>query len=156
VFTPDRKTVKTLKEIAGRTHGGELLPDMNAALGINQVRELPRFLQKRDEIAAVFREALQRSRHSSLLEESACVNSAFPIVVKQGRPEVRRYAERRGIQTEAAFGNAILAVEGSAPSAAKPFPNAYQLLWRTVLFPLYPSLARKDIQLLCKVLSTLP
>jgi dTDP-4-amino-4,6-dideoxygalactose transaminase len=156
VFTSDRRSVKILKEIAGRTHGGELLPDMNAALGINQLRELPRFLQKREEIAAVLREALQRSRHGCLLEEGGSVNSSFPVVVKQGRPEVRRYAEKRGIQTEAAFSDAVHTVEVAPTSPAAPFPNAGQLLWRTLLFPLYPSLARKDIQLLCKVLSTLP
>jgi dTDP-4-amino-4,6-dideoxygalactose transaminase len=156
VFSPDRRGLRTLKDIVARAHGGELLPDMNAALGINQVRELPRFLQKRDDIAQVLREALQRSRHSSLLEEGAGVNVSFPVLVKDGRPAVRRYAEKLGIQTEAAFSDSVLSVEGANSTAARPYPNAEQLLWRTLLFPLYPSLARKDIQLLCKVLSTLP
>jgi len=156
VFSSDRRGLRTLKEIVARGHGGELLPDMNAALGINQVRELPRFLQKRDEIAQVLREALLRSRHSSLLEEGTSVNFSFPVIVKEGRPEVRRYAEKRGIQTEAAFSDAVLSAEGADSAAVRPYPNAEQLLWRTLLFPLYPSLARKDIQLLSKVLSTLP
>ncbi len=154
VFGADRRGARTLKEIVDRGYGGELLPDMNAALGINQVRQLPRFLQKRDEIAEVFREALQRSRHSLLFEGG--VNFSFPVVVKGGRPEVRRYAEKRGIQAEAAFADALLSVEGTTPTTARKYPNAERLLWRTLLFPLYPSLARKDIQLLCKVLSTLP
>jgi perosamine synthetase len=156
IFSADRRGVRTLREIVARGHGGELLPDMNAALGINQVRELPRFLHKRNEIALVFREALLRSRHSPLLEEGASVNFSFPVWVKEGRPEVRRYAEKRGIQTEPAFSDAVLSVEGAASSAAGSHPNAEQLLRRSLLFPLYPSLARKDIQLLCKVLSTLP
>jgi len=156
IFSADRRGVRTLREIVARGHGGELLPDMNAALGINQVRELPRFLHKRNEIAQVFREALLRSGHSPLLEEGASVNFSFPVLVKEGRPEVRRYAEKRGIQTEPAFSDAVLSVEGAASSAAGSRPNAEQLLRRSLLFPLYPSLARKDIQLLCKVLSTLP
>ena len=36
------------------------------------------------------------------------------------------------------------------------FPNARELLWRCLLFPLYPSLARKEVQLICRVLGTLP
>jgi dTDP-4-amino-4,6-dideoxygalactose transaminase len=156
VFSADRRGVRTLKEIVARGHGGELLPDMNAALGINQVRELPRFLQKRDEIAQVFREALLRSRHSPLLEEGASVNFGFPVLVKEGRPEVRRYAEKRGIQTEAAFSDAVLSQEGAVSTASGSYPNAEQFLRRALLFPLYPSLARKDIQLLCRILSTLP
>jgi dTDP-4-amino-4,6-dideoxygalactose transaminase len=156
VFGPDRRTVRTLREIAAGERQGELLPDMNAALGINQVRELPRFLSKRGDIARVFREALQRSRHSSLLEEGASVDFSFPVVVEQGRPEVRRYAEKRGIQTEAAFADAVLSVDGMNAAASESYPNAEKYRRRTLLFPLYPSLARKDIQLLCKVLSTLP
>jgi perosamine synthetase len=156
VFSADRRGLRTLKEIVARGYGAELLPDMNAALGINQVRELPRFLHKRDEIERVFREALLRSRHIPLLEEGGSVNFSFPILVKEGRPEVRRYAEKRGIQTEAAFSDAVLSVVGAASTAAGSYSNAEQLLRRTLLFPLYPSLARKDIQLLCKVLSTLP
>jgi dTDP-4-amino-4,6-dideoxygalactose transaminase len=156
VFGADRRTVRMLKEIAAHGYGGEFLPDMNAALAINQVKELPRFLKKRSEIEQVFRESLLRSRHTPLLEEGASINFSFPILVRQGRAEVRRYAEKRGIQTEPAFTDAVLSVDGTPSTAAGAYPNAEQLLRRTLLFPLYPSLARKDIQLLCKVLSTLP
>ena len=84
------------------------------------------------------------------------VNFSFPILVKQGRAEVRRYAEKRGIETVPAFGESVLTVEGAPWSSPGAHPNAEQLLRRTLLFPLYPSLPRKDIQLLSKVLSTLP
>lgn len=156
VFSADRRGVRILKEAVASRYGGELLPDMNAALGINQVRELHRFLQKRSEIEQVFREALLRSRHSALLEEGRNVNFSFPVLVKQGRAELRRYAEKRGIETEPAFGDSVLTVEGASLSGPGEYPNAGELLRRTLLFPLYPSLARKDVQLLCKVLSTLP
>jgi perosamine synthetase len=152
---------------------------MNAALGITQVRELQRFLDKRSEIARVFREALLRSRHSPLFneEDEEYVDFSFPILVKDGRVEVMQYANRKGIQSEPAFKNAIVALEGfeggngrlgdssSAGSnssedgeihSVRQFPNARELLWRCLLFPLYPSLARKDVQMICKVLSTLP
>lgn len=154
--------VRPLKELAAGGYAEQLLPDMNAALGLSQVRELSRFLHKRSEIGRLFRDALLRSRHSPLLEEGEGVDFTFPILVKDGRPEVRRYAEKRGIQSEAAFTNAAAAVEEGARGAAgeagagAAFPRAQQLLWRGLLFPLYPSLGRKDVQLMCKVLSTLP
>ncbi|UCF97615.1 MAG: DegT/DnrJ/EryC1/StrS aminotransferase family protein [Spirochaetaceae bacterium] len=152
----DRRSVRILKEITSTGYSEELLPDMNAALGISQVRELPRFLQRRAEIGQIFREALMRSRHTPLLAEGECVDFGFPILVKDSRPEIRRYAEKRGVETEAAFKDAVVAVEGSTFTVASAFPNAEQLLWRCLLFPLYPSLARKDVQLLGRVLSTLP
>jgi perosamine synthetase len=155
-FSADRRGARMLKEAVTHGCGGELLPDMNAALGINQVRELPRFLQKRSEIEQIFRESLLRSRHRPLLEEGAHVSFSFPVLVKQGRGELRRYAEKRGIQTGPAFSDVVVSAEGAPATAAGLYPHAEQLLRRAVLFPLYPSLARKDIQLLCRVLSTLP
>jgi dTDP-4-amino-4,6-dideoxygalactose transaminase len=131
------------------------------------------------EIAQIFREALLRSRHNPLFneEDGEYVDFSFPILVKDGRLEVVQYANRKGIQSEPAFKEAIVAVEGfeegnnglSDSSSTGPdstegreinsvrqFPNARELLWRCLLFPLYPSLARKDVQLICKVLGTLP
>jgi dTDP-4-amino-4,6-dideoxygalactose transaminase len=156
VFSRDRRSVRMLKDIMAAGYADHLLPDMNAALGISQLRELPRFLQKRTEIEQLFREALLRSRHSPLFDEGTSVHFSFPILVKDGRPEVCRYAGKRGVRTEAAFKDAIVAVQAGIPEAGGHFPNAEQLLWRCLLFPLYPSLARKDVQLICKVLSTLP
>ena len=156
VFSRDRRGAKQLKEIAGECCGEEFLPDMNAALGISQIRELPRFLQKRSEIGRLFREALRRSRHVPLLQEGESLDFGFPILVKDGRPEVRRYVEKKNIQTEHAFKYAIAALEGLSTAESEPLPQAEQLLWRCLLFPLYPSLSRKDVQLMCKVLSTLP
>jgi perosamine synthetase len=156
VFSAERRGARILKEAGVRGYCGELLPDMNAALGINQVKELPRFLQKRSEIEHIFRESLLRSRHSPLFEEGRNVSFSFPVLVRQGRAEVRRYAEKRGVQTEPAFNDAVLSGEGAPAAVEGSYPNAEQLLRRTLLFPLYPSLSRRDIQLLCKVLSTLP
>jgi dTDP-4-amino-4,6-dideoxygalactose transaminase len=156
VFSADRRGVRNLKEVISSDCEGELLPDMNAALGINQVRELPRFLQKRGEIAQVFREALLRSRHRPLLAPEVSLNFGFPVLVKEGRPEVSRYAEKRGVQTEPGFGDAVVSVKEAAYGGAGAHPNALSLMRRTLQFPLHPSLARKDIQLLSKVLSTLP
>jgi dTDP-4-amino-4,6-dideoxygalactose transaminase len=180
VFSRDRRSARTLKDIAGQGFYDQLLPDMNAALGITQVRELQRFLDKRFEMAQVFREALLRSRHSPLFnddEDGEYVNFSFPILVKDGRLEVMQYANKKGIQSEPAFKDAIVAVAGSKEGnhsldgssssgldssegreidTVSQFPNARELLWRCLLFPLYPSLARKDVQLICKVLSTLP
>jgi len=163
VFSRDRRNVRALKDIAGQGFCDQLLPDMNAALGITQVRELQRFLDRRFEIAQLFREALLRSRHSPLFNNGGgvWVDFSFPILVKDGRVEIMQYADKKGIQSEPAFKDAIVAVErygspGEGNDAGIQFPNARELFRRCLLFPLYPSLARKDVQSICKVLSTLP
>jgi perosamine synthetase len=156
VFSRDRRHGRALKDLAAGEYADQLLPDMNAALGVSQVRELPRFLDKRRQIESVFREALLRSPHGPLFGEGERVDFAFPVLVKHGRREVRQYAAKRGVETEPAFKDAVVAIRGGSGAAAGHFPNAETLLWRCLLFPLYPSLARKDVQLICRVLSTLP
>ncbi|MFP4376697.1 MAG: DegT/DnrJ/EryC1/StrS family aminotransferase, partial [Spirochaetales bacterium] len=40
-----------------------LLPDMNAALGVTQIKEIEKFVTRRAEIAAVYQRALARGKH---------------------------------------------------------------------------------------------
>jgi len=190
VFSRDRKLAKAIQGLCDGPLHSLLLPDMNAALGIAQLKEISRFLRVRGEIAELFFRSLQKSRHVALVSPGAVdgpaenVNYSFPVLVREGLREVRQYAAKKNVDTEPAFRDSIIALQAAAggqPPAArgaeapaeaaadreaageplreageKAHPNARDLLWRCLLFPLYPSLARKDVQLVSKVLSTLP
>ena len=207
VLVRERKTARGLAAAGGDCEQDRMLPDMNAALGLAQLRELDRFLRARQEIAEAYLRAVARSPHGALVaggrdgegpENSdagpargegqtpplaAC--HAFAVTVRGGVKEVRQYASRRGVETRRAFADAVLAVQetgtpagdsgeagdlqasGHEPAggpggeigvtaAAARFPRAYELLLRALQFPLYPALAKKDIQLVTKVLASLP
>jgi perosamine synthetase len=182
VFARDRRELKGLKEaVEGRSRDA-LLCDMNAALGLAQAREIERFLKARRTIAALFSQAVARSRHGRLgpLQETTGVPGgmgvpySFPVLVKDGLKAVRQFAMRRNIETSSAFAEAVAAV-GQGPAgppqetpgegvqdpqalpAASPTPAAARdLVARCVLFPLYPTLLKRDLQLIVKVLSALP
>ena len=192
VFARDRKVARSLGSIGKGWDHDRLLPDMNAALGLSQLKELERFLRLRQEISEAYLQAIVRSRHGALtagvgvsgqpgaagqpeqvsasrqpalgvsteVGETRAVAYAFPVVVKGGLKDVRQYAAKRGVETRRAFSDAVLAFEdgdGAAVSGLpQTFPRAYELLQRSLLFPLYPSLAKKDVQLIAKVLATLP
>jgi perosamine synthetase len=194
VFARERKTARTLREAAERLGPGALLADMNAALGLAQLREIDGFLRARRALAGIFTQAVARSRHGRLgpLQDGAAF--AFPVMVKDGVKQVRQFALKRNIETCMAFGEAVAAIwqageappdsgsplpepEGAdpGPEGANPArgqadrtqpttapgiqaatPAARDLLLRCVLFPLYPTLLRRDAQLIAKVLSALP
>jgi perosamine synthetase len=165
VFTRERRSVKRLRNIAETLYPDQRLPDMNAALGITQLREIDRFLSKRSTIVSLYRQAMQSSRHKSLYsaDEAGSVAFSFPVLVKNSLPEVRRYAGNKGVETRCAFKDAIIALAGNETGESegiiidgRSLPNCKELLWRCLLFPLYPSLGKKDIQHICKVLTTLP
>jgi perosamine synthetase len=162
-FARDRRLLKNLQASSEKLSPEALLPDMNAALAIAQLKDLPRFLQRRGEIAAIYQQSVQRSRHGTFYsEEGLPVHFGFPVVLSEGLREARQYAQKKGVQTAPAFADAIIATAGSAAEGERQgdlsgcCPNARDLCWRSLLFPLFPSLTRREVQLVAKVLSTLP
>lgn len=189
VFSKERKLARAIQGLAEGPMAPALLADMNAALGVAQLKEIARFLQARRDIADVFLRSMQSSRHSALASPAEAegapegVNYRFPVLVREGLREVRQYAAKKGIDTQPAFRDSIVAVTSAAAeadpeagsvgggrpvgepaqadepaggTAERSHPNARDLLWRCLLFPLYPSLTRKDVQHISRVLATLP
>ncbi|HVP19163.1 MAG TPA: DegT/DnrJ/EryC1/StrS family aminotransferase [Spirochaetia bacterium] len=131
------------------------LPDMNAALGISQMAALENFARVRREVAAVFSQALAKSRHAGLVSklEAEGVLSSFPVSLRDGMKEARQYALRKSVDTHPAFAASIAALDDGPATHCS---NARSLVLRCVLFPLYPTLGKRDVEAVCKVLATLP
>jgi perosamine synthetase len=131
------------------------LPDMNAALGISQIAALERFLAVRREIGAAFAQALLKGRHRPLVQkgEAEPVPFSFPVLLAGGMKDARAFALKKGIETLPAFAESAAAAD---PGVAEPCPNARSLMLRCLLFPLYPMLARRDVETIAKVLAALP
>ena len=134
-----------------------LLPDLNASLGLVQWREYPQALEARDLIYEAYLKSLMKGPYRTLGspgdEEVRAVPYSFPVVLAGGMNEVRRYARKKGFETIPAFSNRMF---DDYPEAGESCPIAKSLMMSTLLFPLYPTLGKKNIQLATKVLSTLP
>jgi dTDP-4-amino-4,6-dideoxygalactose transaminase len=156
-----------------------ILADMNAALGIQQVKRIEQFIEKRREIASIYHRAILRGRHKMLVQagEADNVYYSFAVVLANGAREVIQYARKKQVEAVRAFEFSILGqiasrstlpVFSGAPanqdavfekdveSVLKDFPKAQSLYLRCILFPLYPSLAKRDVERIEKVLTTLP
>jgi dTDP-4-amino-4,6-dideoxygalactose transaminase len=130
------------------------LPDMNAALAIVQFREAEKNLLKRREIAALYTQAVQRTRHKRFIPRGAEYNNyAFPVILETGDKEVKTYARKKDISVESAFENTPL---GRGMVSPEQCPEAYSLSLRTVLFPIYPRLSMADAGKVSKLIMTLP
>ena len=163
----EKADLQALRRAAETLTPDAFLPDLNASLGLVQWREYPEALEARDLIDEVYRKALMNGRHRTLIsppqsqggeeeqeqEEARAVPYSFPVVLASGMGEVRRYARKKGVETLPAFADRIL---DDYPEAAEHCPNAKSLMMSTLLFPLYPTLGKKNVQLVAKVLSTLP
>jgi dTDP-4-amino-4,6-dideoxygalactose transaminase len=131
------------------------LPDMNAALAMNQFKEAAKNLEKRKSISAIYTQAALRTRHKQLIQfDDAEYNAyAFPLVLETGMKDVVAYAKRKEIVIDNAFDNTIVAA-GIAPQNL--CPEAYSLSLRTALFPLYPRLIASETAKVAKLIGTLP
>ncbi len=156
-----------------------LLPDMNAALGLTQIREIEGFVARRAEIASAFSRAIMRGRHRTPLQpgESQNVHLTFPVLVEESVPEIITYARRKGVEADLAFGATIVEriaqvassrdshsgsettadeTHAEGPVVLGDLPVARALLLRCVRFPLYPSMTAKEAATVERVLTTLP
>lgn len=133
-----------------------LLSDMNASLGLIQMKNLDDFIVKRQEIYKLYLQALFKSQHKTFVynEEDNIVPYSFPVIVDLGLKEVKAYAERKGIAVKFAFSDTIIADEEF--DAVASCPNARSLALRTLLFPLYPFITKENINKITRVLGTLP
>ncbi|MDR1802769.1 MAG: DegT/DnrJ/EryC1/StrS family aminotransferase [Treponema sp.] len=130
------------------------LPDMNAALAVVQFREAEKNLLKRKEIANLYSQAVQGTRHKRFIPSGAEYNNyAFPVILETGVKDVKTYARRKDIAVESAFDNTPVGCGIVPPDQC---PEAYSLSLRTVLFPLYPRLSKADAGKVAKIIMTLP
>lgn len=168
VTTSSSKRASALHAAIGDHLGEPALSDMNAALGLAQLKQLERFLERRREIAARLVRALDGSRHEVPAQtgEAENVFFALPVLVSSSPRDVENYARTHGVAVERALADVVLSVvsadatdddiaEGS-PAPEPAYPHALSLASRLVLFPLFPTLGSGDQERITRVLATMP
>jgi dTDP-4-amino-4,6-dideoxygalactose transaminase len=152
VLAGSRRLLKELRE-SGR---GTLHPlsDLNASLGVAQMREIETFLASRREIAKIFDRSLMRSRHKPMVQkgEGENIPFSFPVLLETGMNEIRAYARKRNIETIPAFADSVIARGNKRDHC----PNARQIMLRCLLFPCYPMLGKTNVEHVSKVIASLP
>jgi dTDP-4-amino-4,6-dideoxygalactose transaminase len=152
VLARERNGLKILKSMSVREH--HLLSDFNASLGLAQLKEIESFIESRGEIAKVFSRSILRSNHKTLAQKGDCdnVHFSFPVILNSGFKEVGQYVRKRNIDVKHAFQDVVLTgIDGNGA-----YPNSKNLVPRCILFPLYPVLGKNNVEMISKVISTLP
>lgn len=162
VLARGRKEYSRLKGLASQYASERFLSDMNASLGLVQLREAESYYERRKELASVFDKAVGKSRHACLVQEgeSENVHYSLPLLVETSVNEVSAFARKKGIETRLAFADSVLAFttkDGEeADGSEQLYPIARSFMLRCILFPLYPMLGKKQAEEIAKVLSALP
>jgi perosamine synthetase len=111
VLPKGRKERSLLRDICEAGPSTVLLPDMNAALGLTQIKSIERFIHRRREIGEYFEKALSAGKHETLSreEEAECVYRSFPVLCAGGARDAMEYAGKKKIATVQAFADSVLA-----------------------------------------------
>ncbi|MBN2655413.1 MAG: DegT/DnrJ/EryC1/StrS aminotransferase family protein [Spirochaetales bacterium] len=155
VFSGDSYLSQQIEALKS-SYGNEIfLPDINAALAIVQLKNIEENLQKRERIAEIYQSSLNKTDHKtlSIVDGGENVYFSFPLMLKSGMKEAKSYIMKKNIEPRRAFLRTALEISGNDSALC---PVASGLILRTLLMPLYPSLGKKNVEMISKVISTLP
>ena len=156
VVARNPELAESIKSIARQTSPYTELADMNAALGIIQLVNLPDLLKRRSEIFRMYQQALMKTGNRLFGEKNIDFSSngfVFPVIVN-GRPdEIIAFAQKYNVSCKRSFTKSIGIRYADRIDL---YPGAVDALSRGLSFPLYPFLQPKDLEAIVKVIGHLP
>lgn len=154
LMAKERRNAIPLKRLYDAAPATDKLPDINAALGFIQLRQIEKNMNTRQEIYDIYIKSLMASRHKTFVLSDKASNPifSFPVLLSSGFKNVEKYASKKKIEVKPAFLGSIIDIFKEEVDCL----HASSLFLRTVLFPLYPRLGAKNSQTIAKVLSTIP
>ncbi|MEM5948693.1 DegT/DnrJ/EryC1/StrS family aminotransferase [Spirochaetia bacterium 38H-sp] len=150
-----RKFVSGFKGAVASLPSFYFLSDMNAALGKTQLAQFDFFISKRREIFDFFTSALMQSRHSGFgpgADGGTDVPFSFPVVLSSSIKDVMVYAKKQGVEVMRIFGDSLW----SGFESDVFCKGAELLVSSCIVFPLYPLLSHESVELISRVIATLP
>jgi len=130
------------------------MTEIQAAMGLPQLKKLRKFIKIREENFKTLFESLKGCRHFMLPESEAepCW-FAFPLMIKGGAPfsreQVIRYLEKNGIQTRPIFAGNIIrhpAYKNVNYKVVGDLSNADKILRDAFFVGVYPGLTKEDME----------
>jgi perosamine synthetase len=131
------------------------LSDLNASLGVEILKEKDLIVERQKEIFEHLAHKLRRGGHSipTGIDDKNLSHGFFPVVLDSGAADVLSYCSKNGVTCRLAYENSALAF---APDREDAVAKAKGFLLRCVVFPLYPGMSKASLDILAKVISTLP
>ena len=128
--------------------------DMQAAIGVAQLRKLPAFIRKRRENFAYLRQALAGLEEFVILPEPAPGSNpswfGFAMTLRDSAPlsrnELVEYLEARNVKTRLLFAGNLLRQPGYSQIEHRslgPLPNTDRVMNQTFWIGVYPGLSRR-------------
>ncbi len=127
------------------------MTDLQGAMGSSQLLKLNEFLKRRKEIAARFCDAARLTSHRLPFPYSPSFGwQTFPIVFDAAEENIQKYWKKNGVETARPVSRALheyLGLKGM------DYPNADRLTKKLYTVPLYPTLTKKEIEQIARLIA---
>ncbi len=127
------------------------LQNINASFSIPLLMDMEKLFKKKKLMLEIFKESLLKSSYHTMESSGSNSYSFFPVILKKSLRDVQKYCKNNGIKTEQGYSQSIIK---NIPGIK--LKNSTSISNRTLLFPMSLSLGKEDIELISKILSTLP
>lgn len=156
LMAPGRREWIVLKGITDACPLTDLLPDINSALALVQLKEFSRNETVRKELFGLYQHACMAGHHKMFVREmdNGSTMCSFPLVLSNAFNDVKQYAAKKDIEIRQAYENSVIALRDEELSSS--CIHAKSLYLRCAVFPLYPRLTHQQTAKIVKVLGTLP
>lgn len=127
------------------------LSGLNASLAISLLNDIDLFVEKKNKISLIYKNSLFKSEYKTLVNIDSNCHSYFPIILNKSIKDVQLYIKNFGVEFIKAYENSIInKVRGLDCKKAKSLNK------RVLLFPISLTMNKSSIELISKILSTLP
>lgn len=134
----------------GRIGYSSRLTEMEAALGLSHLEDLPEQEAKRKKLAARYAKAFKGSRDIAPLHSEPSTWMFYPIVLNRDSAAIRLLLAQKGIETRSMM--PFLRHWAWEGLYQENCPQAEELSSRGILLPLHPGLETKDVDFVAKTL----
>ncbi len=121
------------------------MPDIAAALGLSQMKNIKKFIERRIELANYYNERFMKSKYKIYKEDSnrKSVYSKYTLLVEGSLKKVIDFLRRHKIMSKRPIEMPALI---SLNLNEEEFPNAFHAYHKLIEIPIYPSLKKKEIE----------
>jgi len=127
------------------------MTDLQGAMGITQIAKLKDFLKRRREIAKKYYESIRITTHKPLFPYNDSFGyQCFPVIFDTSGDKVEKYWKKLGIEISKVMPYPLHILMGLK---GFDFPVADRLSKKLYTVPLYPTLTKKEIDKISKLLS---
>lgn len=156
VLTNNSKYYSTMKDFRGNgndhIHYEYTMTDFQGAMGISQLGKLPDLLIRRREIAKMYHDALRITPHKTPYQyNDRFAYQSFPVLFNVPNDKIESYWRKNRVETVRSLQYPLHTLLGLNPA---DFPNSDRISKKLFSIPLYPTLSRKDVEKISKLLAS--